>query len=122
MAERSRWSPAALLEWGLVVCLARTFAWLPESAAYALGVGAGRLAFRLDGRHRAITVENLTRAFPGKFSPPEVEALARAVFENPGRTAVIVVDMQNGFCSPKGFLAKKYGVNISMITELSPNL
>ncbi len=90
MAERSRWSPAALLEWGLVVCLARTFAWLPESAAYALGVGAGRLAFRLDGRHRAITVENLARAFPGKFSPPEVEALARAVFENLGRTAVDV--------------------------------
>ncbi len=90
MAERSRWSPAALLEWGLVVCLARTFAWLPESAAYALGEAAGRLAYRIDGRHRAITLENLTRAFPGTYSPPEVEALARAVFENLGRTAVDV--------------------------------
>ena len=90
MAERSRWSPAALLEWGLVVCLARTFAWLPESAAYALGEAAGRLAYRIDGRHRAITLENLTRAFPGTSSPPEVEALARAVFENLGRTAVDV--------------------------------
>lgn len=88
MAERSRWSPAALLEWGLVACLARVFAWLPEAAAYALGETAGRLAYRLDRRHRAITVENLARAFPGTYSPREIEALARAVFENLGRTAV----------------------------------
>lgn len=90
MAERARWSPMAILEWALVISLAKIFAWLPESAAYALGEGAGRLAFRLDRRHRTITVENLTRAFPGEYSPGEVEALARAVFENLGRTAVDV--------------------------------
>ena len=90
MAERGRWSPVAILEWALVVSLGKLFAWLPESVAYALGEGAGGLAFSLDRRHRTITVENLTRAFPGKYTPAEIERLARAVFENLGRTAVDV--------------------------------
>lgn len=90
MAERGRWSPVTLVEWGLVVSLAKLFACLPESAAYALGELAGRLAFRLDERHRAITLENLARAFPGEYPPEEIERLARAVFENLGRTAVDV--------------------------------
>lgn len=80
----------ALIEWGLVLSLAKLFAWLPESATYALGRLAGRLAFRLDRRHRAITMENLARAFPEARSPAEVERLARAVFENLGWTAVDV--------------------------------
>jgi KDO2-lipid IV(A) lauroyltransferase len=90
VAERGRWSPVAILEWALVASLTRVFDWLPESAAYGLGERAGRLAFRLDRRHRTIAVENLTRAFPEKYSPAEVERLARAVFENLGRTAVDV--------------------------------
>ena len=90
MAERGRWSPVAILEWALVVSLAKVFDWLPESAAYALGEGAGRLAFRFDRRHRTIAVENLMRAFPGEYTPVELERLARAVFENLGRTAVDV--------------------------------
>ncbi|MGD0263915.1 MAG: lysophospholipid acyltransferase family protein [Candidatus Methylomirabilota bacterium] len=88
MAERGQWNPVAILEWALVVWLARLFAWLPESAAYALGEGAGRLAFRLDRRHRTITMENLARAFPEEYSPTEIVRLACAVFENLGRTAV----------------------------------
>ena len=90
MAERSRWSPAALAEWTLVAAAAKLFAWLPETAAYALGEGGGRLAFRLDRRHRRITEGNLAQAFPGQYSPDEVTALARSVFENLGRTAVDV--------------------------------
>jgi KDO2-lipid IV(A) lauroyltransferase len=90
MAERGRWSPVTILEWALVLALFKVFAWLPESAAYALGEGAGRLAFRLDRRHRRITVENITQAFPGEYTPREIETLARAVFENLGRTAVDV--------------------------------
>ena len=38
------------------------------------------------------------------------------------KTALIAMDVQNGFCSPKGFLAKKYGVNISMIRNMTPKL
>jgi len=79
-----------LLEWALVVCLAKVFAWLPQSAAYALGEGAGRLAFRLDRRHGRIAMENLARAFPRERSPDEIEALARATFVNLGWTAVDV--------------------------------
>jgi KDO2-lipid IV(A) lauroyltransferase len=70
--------------------LARLFARLPESAAYGLGERAGRLAFRLDRRHRTITVENLARAFPEEYSPTEIVRLACAVFESLGRTAVDV--------------------------------
>jgi KDO2-lipid IV(A) lauroyltransferase len=88
VAERARWSPRALLEWALVASLFKLLNWLPEPAAYALGEGAGRLAFRLDGRHRTIAMENLSRAFPGEYTPGEIERLARAVFENLGRTAV----------------------------------
>jgi KDO2-lipid IV(A) lauroyltransferase len=74
----------------LAAAAAKVFAWLPESAAYAVGEGAGRLAFRLDHRHRRITEENLSRAFPGQYPPHALTALARAVFENLGRTAVDV--------------------------------
>ncbi len=90
MAERGRWSPVAILEWALVVSLGKVFAWLPALAAYTLGESAGRLAFRLDWRHRSITVENLTQAFAGECTPGEIQTLARAVFENLGRTAVDV--------------------------------
>jgi KDO2-lipid IV(A) lauroyltransferase len=44
----------------------------------------------LDRRHRLVSVENLSRAFPDRFSPSEIEALARRVFENLGRTVVDV--------------------------------
>jgi KDO2-lipid IV(A) lauroyltransferase len=73
-----------------VASLAKVFACLPESLAYSLGEGAGRLAFRLDRRHREIAVENLARAFPDVSSAEQVRALAQSVFESLGRTAVDV--------------------------------
>lgn len=90
MAERSRWSAAALAEWGLVAGVATLFDWLPEPLAYAVGEGAGRLACRLDRRHREIAAENLAAAFPGRYAPEDLDRLVRAVFENLGRTAVDV--------------------------------
>jgi KDO2-lipid IV(A) lauroyltransferase len=90
VAERSRWSAAAIAEWGLVAGLAKFFDWLPESLAYAVGEGAGRLACRLDRRHRNIAAENLAAAFPGRYGPADLDRLVRAVFENLGRTAVDV--------------------------------
>jgi KDO2-lipid IV(A) lauroyltransferase len=85
----------------LVVWLAKLFAWLPEAAAYALGEGAGRLAFRLDRRHRKIAEENLRQAFPGGYSPGEIARLARAVFENLGRTAVDVARSESLLLAPE---------------------
>ncbi|MFB3820093.1 MAG: lysophospholipid acyltransferase family protein [Candidatus Methylomirabilales bacterium] len=90
MSERSRWHPASLVEWGLVSALFRVFALMPAGWAYAAGEGAGRLVYALDGRHRRITQENLARAFPGELTGQQVADLARAVFENLGRTAVDV--------------------------------
>jgi KDO2-lipid IV(A) lauroyltransferase len=90
MAERSRRSPVALAEWAFFASCMRLLAWLPEGMAYAAGESLARLAFRLDRRHRAVTLENLRRAFPDRYGPAEVEALARAVFANLGRTAVDV--------------------------------
>jgi KDO2-lipid IV(A) lauroyltransferase len=90
VAERTRWSPLALGEWTLVAALFKLLAWLPEGAAYAVGEGGARLAFRLDRRHRTIALENLTEAFPEIGRAEGLEGLARAVFENLGRTAVEV--------------------------------
>ena len=33
MAERSRWSPAAIVEWAAIATLGTVFDWLPESVA-----------------------------------------------------------------------------------------
>ncbi len=90
MAQRSRNSLASVLECGGVAALARLFAFLPEPVAYALGEAAATLAYRLDARHRAITADNLANAFPGRFSPPALDALVHEVFLNLGRTAVDV--------------------------------
>ena len=79
-----------MAEWGLVAGLAKLLNWLPESCAYALGEGAGRVWCGLDRRHRLIVTENLAAAFPGRSAPEELNRLARAVFENLGRTAVDV--------------------------------
>jgi KDO2-lipid IV(A) lauroyltransferase len=90
VAERSRWNLAGIVEWAAAVALGTFFNWLPESFAYVVGGGAGRLAFHLDRRHRAIALENLAAAFPGRYPSAELNLLARAVFENLGRTAVDV--------------------------------
>ncbi len=90
MAERSRTSPAAWVEWAAVSLLARLFDRTPERLAYAVGEGAARLACRLDARHRAIATENLAGAFPGRYADGELDALVREVFVNLGRTAVDV--------------------------------
>lgn len=89
MAERARWHPAALAEWALVAGVWKALAGLPERCAYAIGEGAGRLAWRLDGRHRGIVEQNVAQAFPEQ-SAGEVARLGRAVFVNLGRTAVDV--------------------------------
>jgi KDO2-lipid IV(A) lauroyltransferase len=90
VAERSRWGVTGIAGWAAIAALAKLFDWLPEPVAYALGEGAGRLAHRVDRRHRVITAENLAAAFPGQHAPAELDLLVRAVFENLGRTAVDV--------------------------------
>ncbi|MCX6559310.1 MAG: lysophospholipid acyltransferase family protein [Candidatus Aminicenantes bacterium] len=61
---------------------------LPRPFTLALGRGLGRLAYRLDKRHREIALANLAVAFGSEKSPAEREAIARTAFANAGRTAL----------------------------------
>jgi KDO2-lipid IV(A) lauroyltransferase len=72
----------ALLAGALGAFLARK---TPE-AAESTGRALGRLFRRLDGRRRALTRENLSRAFP-EMSAEEVDALSVRVFEHFGGVA-----------------------------------
>ena len=49
----------------------------------AWGAALGRIAYRVDKRHRRVALENLAAAFPGR-TPGEREAIARGVYEHFG--------------------------------------
>jgi KDO2-lipid IV(A) lauroyltransferase len=57
---------------------------VPMSVVRSLGTVLGRIAFRLDGRHRRQAIENLSAAFPVR-SATNVEAIARDMFIHFGR-------------------------------------
>ena len=69
----------------------RAVAWmvrrLSQRAATALGHGIGAIAYRLDGRHRRITLDNLAATFPER-SPQERARIGREVFAHFGRKLV----------------------------------
>jgi KDO2-lipid IV(A) lauroyltransferase len=56
---------------------------MPMAFVRRCGALLGRLAYRVDGRHRRAAIGNLALAFPGR-SPAELEQLARGVFEHFG--------------------------------------
>lgn len=60
---------------------------LPQRMATRLGHGLGWLAYRLDGRHRRITLENLAATFPER-SVQERTRIAKEVFAHFGRKLV----------------------------------
>lgn len=62
-------------------CLVRL---LPRRALLAAGEAAGRVAFRLDRRHRRVALDNLATAFPG-IAPVEAHRIARDAFAFFGR-------------------------------------
>ena len=64
---------------------------LPRPAVLILGAGLGRLAFRLDGRHRRIAEANLALAFGGERTAAERTALARRSFMALGRTLLDIL-------------------------------
>ncbi|MFH1189610.1 MAG: lysophospholipid acyltransferase family protein [Candidatus Omnitrophota bacterium] len=74
-----------LYYWGR--CLAFVLYLLPAGSALAIGSLLGRIGFRLLGKYRNLTIDNLRSAFPGK-SGSEIRRLAAKVFENLGKTAV----------------------------------
>lgn len=78
-----------LLAYGAARSVVGLAAALPLPLALALARAAGRAAFRLDRRHRAIAAVNLAIAFP-ELPPEERLRLARGSYENMGELLVHV--------------------------------
>ena len=57
---------------------------LPLVWVARLGRAAGAVAYQLDGRHRRVALENLTRCFGREKSADEIEAIARENFRRIG--------------------------------------
>jgi KDO2-lipid IV(A) lauroyltransferase len=63
----------------LLVCLIQA---LSLAAARKLAAALAWLAYRLDRRHRAVALDNLRHAFPGRFSEAELDRMTRAVYRH----------------------------------------
>src|SRR5579871_1576347 len=63
----------------LLVCFLQT---LPPATARGLAGGLAWLAYHLDRRHRLVALENLRRAFPGRYTERELGALVRSVYRH----------------------------------------
>ena len=69
------------------------FSVLPRRLCLAAGGGLGRLAFRLDRRHREIALSNLALAFGRERTPAEMTAVARESFVRFGRVLADILKM-----------------------------
>jgi KDO2-lipid IV(A) lauroyltransferase len=97
--------------------------WLPMSVARALGASAGFVTYALLGKHRSVTLTNLTDALGPAASDRTKHYIARHVFMNLGKTALewFVIDRYSrreitrlvevsGLCNLKKALENKKGV------------
>jgi lauroyl/myristoyl acyltransferase len=69
---------------------------LPLRTVARLGRALGALVYTFDGRHRRVTIQNLTLCFDSEKSPEEIRALARENFRRIGEnfaSAVRTADM-----------------------------
>lgn len=73
--------------------IATVFAVLPRRLCLAAGGGLGRLAFRLDRRHRQIALANLAIAFGRERTPKELAAVARESFVRFGRVLADILKL-----------------------------
>ncbi len=63
-----------------IITLLDVIALLPRSWNQPMARFLGNIWFRLDRRHRRITLENLTHAYKNTMIPHEIQAIARQVF------------------------------------------
>lgn len=70
------------------VAVLTMLSWLPFGALTRLGASLGGLFFHLDGRRKAIGLENLRLAFGDQLSEEERRALLKRVYKNMGRSAL----------------------------------
>lgn len=83
----SRWKEFRYRLEGLGVdLLARGIPRLSRRSCVRLANALGEIAYRVDGRGRAVALENLACAFGERFSPAQRAALARASYRNFLRT------------------------------------
>jgi KDO2-lipid IV(A) lauroyltransferase len=61
----------------LVICLLQA---LSLQMCYAFARLLGTFAYKVNGRHRGVTFENLRQAFPGRYSDVQLERMVRAVY------------------------------------------
>jgi KDO2-lipid IV(A) lauroyltransferase len=66
---------------------------LPRPLCLSLGRAFGRLAFRLDTKHRRLAVSNLQIAFGSSRSPADREKIARASFVHFGQVMADLIKM-----------------------------
>jgi Kdo2-lipid IVA lauroyltransferase/acyltransferase len=79
----------------LIYCFGRAFIalvqLLPLNLVARLGRAGGGLAFRLDGRHRRVVLDNLTLCFGKEKSAEEIHALAQENFRRIGENYLSAV-------------------------------
>lgn len=63
----------------LAICVLQALSF--EKAA-AFGRFLGWLAYKIDRRHRLVAIENLHKAFPGKYTDAEIDAMVRGVYRH----------------------------------------
>jgi KDO2-lipid IV(A) lauroyltransferase len=63
----------------ILVCVLQA---LSFESARSFARGLAWLAYRVDRRHRLVARENLEKAFPGRYSEAELDALVRGVYEH----------------------------------------
>lgn len=85
--------PGDALGYGAFKAIALVFALLPRSVCLAAGATLGRLAYRIDRRHREIALGNLTVAFGKERSPAELDGIARRSLEGFGRVIADILKM-----------------------------
>jgi KDO2-lipid IV(A) lauroyltransferase len=73
------------VEFAIYKILSGFFSLLPRPLCLALGDSLGRLAFRLDRKHRAVALANLAIAFGKQRPPRDLTRLARRSFASFGR-------------------------------------
>ncbi len=76
------------IEWISLISLASLIPKLPSGIAHRIGIGLGKLAFRLDARGRKLALENLTLVFGEEKTPAEIEQIARNSYLNFARTVI----------------------------------
>jgi len=112
MGKRGRKKKAGkfklLVEYALAKSILSLIKLLPFGLALRFGGLLGSLAYRLDKRHREITLDNLRNSFKVK-TETEIEVIARSVYKNVGYSIIeFIFSKRYGRNFEKHFKLKNY--------------